>query len=265
MSQSATGGNWMNLETTITSSELQQALTAFPPVTLVDVRRDAAFEGDRNVIPGARKRSPEAVREWASELDPWSPVVVYCARGHEVGQNAASVLRERGLDARFLAGGLEAWRAAGGRVTPYQAPTRWVTRARPKIDRIACPWLVRRFVDPTAEFHYVPAAEVREFAAAHGATPYDIADVAYGHDGDRCSFDAFIHLHGLSEDAALRELATIVRGADTGALASSPQAAGLLAMSHGLSALFADDHAMLRAGMVVYDALYLWCRAEVSA
>ncbi|MCC6197010.1 MAG: chromate resistance protein [Burkholderiales bacterium] len=142
---------------------------------------------------------------------------------------------------------------------PYAPPTQWVTRERPKIDRIACPWLVSRFIDPAATFHYVPATEVRTFAQQNGATPYDVADVPYGHVGERCSFDAFIRIHRL-EDPALDRLAAIVRGADTGALALTPQSAGLLAMSQGLSELFPDDHAMLRAGMTMYDALYLWCR-----
>jgi hypothetical protein len=146
---------------------------------------------------------------------------------------------------------------------PYAPPSRWVTRARPKIDRIACPWLIRRFIDPAAEFAYVPAADVRRHAAAHDATPFDIPDVAYGHAGDRCSFDAFIGRHAL-DDAALAQLARIVRAADTGAPDAASEAAGLLAMSMGLSALFADDHAMLRAGMLVYDSLYASCRSNVA-
>jgi hypothetical protein len=158
--------------------------------------------------------------------------------------------------------GLEAWRASGGAVAPFAEPTRWVTRARPKIDRIACPWLVRRFIDPSAQFFYVPTAEVRAFAATQHATPFDIADVPYGHNGTECSFDAFIRAHRLADDALAR-LATIVRGADTDTLRLAPESAGLLATSHGLSALFADDHAMLRAGMMMYDALYLWCRNQV--
>ncbi len=144
-------------------------------------------------------------------------------------------------------------------VAKYAPPTRWVTRARPKIDRIACPWLVRRFIDPSAEFFYVPSAEVRAFAAANAATPYDVPDVTYTHSGAQCSFDAFIRLHELS-DPALADLATIVRAADTNALGLAPQAPGLLAVSLGLSASFADDHAMLRWGMLVYDALYASCR-----
>jgi len=136
---------------------------------------------------------------------------------------------------------------------------KWVTRARPKIDRIACPWLIARFIDPAAEFLYVPADQVLKVAEETGATPYDIPGVEYGHVGELCSFDAFLRLHGLA-DPALQQLAVIVRGADTGRLDLAPQCAGLLAQSLGLSALHADDHAMLQQGMVMYDAYYAWLR-----
>jgi hypothetical protein len=135
----------------------------------------------------------------------------------------------------------------------------WITRARPKIDRIACPWLISRFIDPQAEFVYVTAADVLRIAAETGATPYDIPGVEMGHDGDLCSFDAFLKKYQLS-DPALAQLATIVRGADTARLDLAPEAAGLLAISLGLSHNYADDHAMLAQGMVIYDALYAWCQ-----
>jgi hypothetical protein len=138
---------------------------------------------------------------------------------------------------------------------------KWVTRERPKIDRIACPWLIRRFIDPEAEFLYVPKNLVLETAAATGATPYDIPGVEYGHHGEKCSFDAFIGRHGLT-DPALLKLADIVRGADTDRLDLAPECAGLYAISLGLSRNIADDHEMLRHGMVLYDALYAWCRAQ---
>ena len=158
---------------------------------------------------------------------------------------------------------LLAWYDRHRRTLPWRAPTQWVTRERPKVDRIACPWLVRRFVDPSAVFHYVPSAEVRAFAAAHGAVPYDVPDVEYTHRGAECSFDAFVRIHHL-RDPALDRLATIVRGADTGALDLAAQAPGLLAISQGLSRMFADDHSQLRFGMLVYDALYAWCREAVA-
>ena len=136
---------------------------------------------------------------------------------------------------------------------------KWVTRERPKIDRIACPWLITRFIDKDAEFLYVLADQVLAVAETSGATPYDIPDVEYSHVGALCSFDAFISKHNLT-DPALLQLAVIVRGADTARLDIAPQAAGLLALSLGLSHNFADDHAMLAQGMVMYDALYAWCR-----
>ena len=139
-----------------------------------------------------------------------------------------------------------------------------MTREHPKIDRIACPWLVRRFVDPQAEFLYVPVADVKRTAEEKTATPYDVADVEFTHVGERCSFDAFLEKFHL-RDAALDKLALIVRGADTSRLDLAPQAPGLLAISQGLSLNFRDDHEMLEHGMVMYDALYAWCRDAVRA
>jgi hypothetical protein len=137
---------------------------------------------------------------------------------------------------------------------------KFVTRERPKIDRVACPWLVARFVDPSAEFLFAPASDVLTVAAKTGAVPYDIPGVELSHDGDLCSFDAFLLRYGL-DDPALRGLAAIVRGADTGRPELAPEAAGLLAVSLGLSAMYPDDdHAMLRAGFPIYDALYAWAR-----
>ncbi len=149
--------------------------------------------------------------------------------------------------------------------TPLAKPSRWITRERPKVDRIACPWLVRRFVDPDAEFLYVAADQVTAVAERTGAIPYDMPGVAaFGHAGERCSFDAFIERFGLT-DPALQRLALIVRGADTGRPELTPQSPGLLALSQGLSAICPDDQRMLEHGMVVYDALYAWCRSQVAA
>jgi hypothetical protein len=136
---------------------------------------------------------------------------------------------------------------------------KWITRERPKIDRIACPWLIRRFVDREAEFLYVPPDRVLPDAARLGAIPYDIPGVELTHQGELCSFDAILKKYGL-RDPALDRLADIVRAADTDTLSRSPQAAGLLAISLGLSANMADDHAMLATGMTLYDALYTWCK-----
>lgn len=246
----------------ITHEQLRAELASDAPPLVIDVRRSAAFLGATEQLRGALRRDPESVSAWAAHLPRASKAVVYCAHGREVSQRAAADLEQRGLDARFLEGGIEAgWRAHGGELDakPAGASSRWVTRARPKIDRIACPWLIRRFIDPEAEILYVAPAEVLAVARAQGAVPYDVPDVALSHEGERCSFDAFLARYRL-RDPALDELATIVRGADTDELDLAPEAAGLLAVSLGLSRLFSDDHEMLGHGMVVYDALYLWCR-----
>ena len=138
---------------------------------------------------------------------------------------------------------------------------KWVTRERPKIDRIACPWLIRRFIDADPEFLFVPAAAVEDVAQRANAIPFDVPGVPLSHVGSQCSFDAFLAHYGLDE-AALRRLAAIVRGADTARHDLTPQSPGLLAISLGLSEVFRDDHEMLKHGMVIYDALYAWCRNE---
>jgi hypothetical protein len=137
---------------------------------------------------------------------------------------------------------------------------KWITRERPKIDRIACPWLIKKFIDPEAEFLYVANSDVRKIAAETGATPYDIPDVELGHDGELCSFDAFLKKYKL-KDRALDQLALIVRGADSSRLGLTPQSSGLYAISLGLSQNYADDHEMLAHGMVIYEALYAWCKS----
>jgi len=230
---------------------------AFRPL-VIDVRRAARYDEAREVIAGAIRRDPEAIEQWWATLELARPIVAYCVHGHEVGRNAAAYLRDRGYPASFLEGGIEGWIAAGKPVSPKpSAPTVWVTRERPKIDRIACPWLIRRFIDPDARFLYVPPTEVLKVAAETGATPYDVPGVEFTHVGERCSFDRFIEKFKL-EDAALAKLADIVRGADTGRLDLAAPAAGLFAISLGLSAMIADDQQVLRYGMLVYDALYVW-------
>jgi hypothetical protein len=141
---------------------------------------------------------------------------------------------------------------------------KWVTRERPKIDRVACPWLIARFIDREPEFLFVPPAEVKQMAAATGAIPYDVDGVELTHDGPLCSFDALLAKYGLGGDAALQDLAVIVRGADTARLDLAPQCAGLLAVSLGLSRLFPDDLEQVRYGFVMYDALLAWLREARS-
>jgi rhodanese-related sulfurtransferase len=251
------------MNTAITAAELRTALAGGQPPLLIDVRRPPAFRAAPDMAAGALRRDPAAVASWAKELPRAASVIVYCVHGHEVSQNTARALQDLGISARYLEGGLEeGWKAAGGEVAskPKESATRWVTRERPKIDRIACPWLVARFVDPDAEFLYVPPKEVLRSAKEKAAIPYDVPDAHFSHDGELCSFDSFLKTYRLTGDPALAQLANIVRGADTARLDLAPQAAGLLAVSLGLSRRFADDHEMLKHGMVVYDALYAWCK-----
>lgn len=252
------------MDAAISARELNSSTSArhaAAPV-IIDVRREPAFRSASDMALGALRRNPDKVSSWAAELPRSRQVVVYCVHGHEVSQNAAAALRQLGHDARYLEGGLEeGWKAASGPLMtkPQQAPTRWVTRERPKIDRIACPWLISRFVDADAEFLYVPTREVASAADKHSAVPYDVPDVHFSHAGENCSFDAFLKTFHLTDPALVR-LADIVRGADTDRLDMAPQAAGLVAISLGLSLNFKDDHEMLKHGMVIYDALYAWCK-----
>jgi rhodanese-related sulfurtransferase len=241
----------------ITPRELYDRLAGALAPVILDVRREPAFAGDDRMLPGAIRRPPPD--EIGRDLPRGRPVVVYCVHGHEVGQNAAAALAAAGWDARYLEGGIEGWKEAGLPTRRKLPAARWVTRARPKVDRIACPWLIRRFIDAEAEILYVPAAEVAATAARTGAVPFDVPGAEFGHEGERCSFDAFLARFEL-RDPALDRLALIVRGADTGRAELAPEAAGLLAVSHGLSATIADDAAMLAYGMTLYDALHAWCR-----
>ncbi|HJU23510.1 MAG TPA: chromate resistance protein ChrB domain-containing protein, partial [Casimicrobiaceae bacterium] len=245
----------------ISVAALRDALSGSHPPIVIDVRREEAFAESTQMVAGALRRSPASVADWAATLPVADTFVVYCMHGQEVGQRVAGTLLECGLRARYLAGGLAAWGSAQAPIDakPRGVATRWVTRERPKIDRIACPWLIARFVDADAQFLYVPASQVLATAADRDAIPYDISDVHFSHDGERCSFDAFL-AHYRLRDPALAQLARIVRGADTAHLELTAQSAGLAAISLGLSRNFADDHEMLAHGMVIYDALYRWCR-----
>jgi rhodanese-related sulfurtransferase len=258
---------------TVLPADLRATLGSAAAPLVIDVRRRPAFESDEAMIAGATWRDPYEVADWEKYVPRHRPVVAYCAHGHEISRNAAEALRAAGVDARHLEGGIEAWRAAGAptvRRSPDPAipsapgkPSVWVTRERPRIDRIACPWLVRRFIDPLAQFHYVPEPLVLAHAAEVGGTAYDVPGVRFTHRGERCSFDALVEDFGL-HDEALARLATIVRGADTARLDLAPECAGLLAVSQGLGRLFADDLALLEKGLLVYDALYAACRAQAE-
>jgi len=239
------------------------------PVVL-DNRRDPIRAGDPRLLPGARALS-EADMDSAA-LDALArtltgPVVVVCAEGHGRSQGLAALLRSRGIAAEYLDQGHNGWRDAGlplvnvDRITSRDHAGRslWVTRSRPKIDRIACPWLIRRFVDPRAVFLYVAPTEVANVAALMGGMPFDIEDVFWSHREETCTFDTMLAEFGLSTPA-LDRLATIVRGADTARPDLAPEVPGLLAASLGLSRMFSDDLEQLEAGMGLYDAFYRWCR-----
>lgn len=234
---------------------------------IFDVRREEAYAEAANLIPTAKWRDHRLADVWATGLPSGCDVVVYCVHGHQVSQSAAALLRSRGIRVRYLEGGIEAYREAGGPLIAKadlqdrteDRPSRWVTRERPKIDRIACSWFVRRFVDHGAVIHFVSAEWVLKAAAELDAIPFDAADAEFSHDGELCSFDAFLVRFGVA-DPALARLAEIIRGADTKRFDLAPQAAGLRAISLGLSAIESDDLAMMEKGLVVYDALYGWCR-----
>jgi rhodanese-related sulfurtransferase len=238
----------------------------------VDVRKAEDFNASEHFIPGAVRWDYNAGDAAPDAIKGVTNAVAYCVKGLHVGVHGAEKLSAQNIDATFLEGGLRAWLTTDApRVKKRpdlgvtgESVSRWVTRARPKIDRIACPWLIRRFIDPRAEFFYVPTSEVFAFAKANSAVAYDIPGAPIEHAGPLCSFDNFLRAFELTSPA-LQRLAAIVRGADTDALNLAPQSAGLLAISLGFSKNIADDHAMLAAMMPVYDALYRWCIDAVDA
>ena len=259
----------------ISISSLRASAGSAASPLVIDVRRTQAFDADTVMIAGATWRDPFATDDWINFLPRDRDIVVYCVHGHEISKNTCAALRAAGMNAHYIEGGIEAWNESGAPTTrklpafsipsPINMPSKWITRERPKIDRIACPWLIRRFIDPLAEFIYVPAPDVISAAKSHAATAYDVPNVQFSHRGEACSFDAFVADFDI-HDAALNDLATIVRGADTGKPELTPQSSGLLAISLGLSALYPNDHELLEHGMVVYDALYAWlkrARAEI--
>jgi rhodanese-related sulfurtransferase len=244
----------------LSASDLYASLGSEAAPIIVDVRPDTAT----HALAGALRRPAQDVDQWAASLPKGRACVVYHDTD-DASRSVADTLRRKGLAATFLAGGLKAWTDAKlplRRTRGHeQQRSRWVTREHPKIDRIACPWLVSRFIDPLAEFIYVPPATVGQYAKDNGAIPYDIKNVEFGHVGDRCSFDAIVQAYDI-RDAALDHLATIVRGADTSRPDLTPQCEGLLAISYGLSSNYPNDHEMLKHGLVMYDALYRWCRLQ---
>jgi len=256
----------MPSNTEITSSQLSRLIGLPTAPTIIDVRSAEDVSADPRFLPGAVHRDALDVASW-SKAFAGRDVVVVCQKGLKLSQGVTAWLLHEGVRAETLEGGFDAWLASGGLiVNPEKLPKRdaagrtvWVTRARPKVDRIACPWLIRRFIDPGAVFLYVAASEVTAVAERFGATPFDIDGVFWSHRGERCTFDTMIEAFGLSS-APLERLATIVRAADTARLDLVPQAAGFLAASLGLSRMFRDDVEQLQAGLLLYDAFYRWCR-----
>ncbi len=252
--------------TEITVPQLARRIGLPDAPTLIDVCIDDDFNADARFIPGAHRRDFRAVSNWAHDYVGKS-VVVYCHKGLKLSQGVAAWLRHEGVDTQSLEGGVVAWRDAklpmtkAAKLPPLDAQGRtiWVTRARPKVDRIACPWLIKRFVDPRAVFLFVAPAEVSAVADRFNATPFDIDGVYWSHRVDLCTFDVLIEEFGLTSPALLH-LAKIVRGADTARLDLAPEAPGLLAASLGLSRMYKDDLAQLDAGIALYDAFYRWCR-----
>lgn len=230
---------------------------------IVDVRSEPDCSAYPRVIPGALRRDPLRIGEWAERLPPAPLLVAYCTDGRDESRSVVETLSVRACAARLLAGGIKEWIKEAYptvRIRPeLKVPggSRWITRERPKIDRLACPWLIRRFIDPEAQFFYTPSHRVRGDAENLGAVPYDITDVTFSHRGPRCSFDAFLDEFDL-HDPVMDAVAAIVRAADTGTLAQSREAPGLLAISLGLSANITDDILLLEQAMPIYDALYAW-------
>jgi len=237
---------------------------------IIDVRIEDDHAADPRMLPASARRDHRSVASWAADYAGRS-VTVVCQRGRKLSEGVAAWLRHAGAQAETLEGGFEAWAAAKGLlVAPAHLPKRnaagrtvWVTRARPKIDRIACPWLIRRFVDPGAVFLFVAPQEVLDVADRFGATPFDVEGVFWSHRGAACSFDVMLEEFGLRSEA-LTHLAAIVRGADTARLDLAPQAAGLLAASLGFSRMYREDLAQLDASMGLYDAFYRWSRDAVA-
>jgi rhodanese-related sulfurtransferase len=260
----------MSSPTEITISQLSRLIATPAAPVIIDACIDDDFAADPRLIPSAFRHPFREVALLTSRLE-GRRVVVYCQKGGKISQGAAAILRDHGIQAETLEGGQMAWVGAGEMLVPEDSiPARntegrtvWVTRHRPKIDRIACPWLIRRFVDPRAQFLFVAPSQVADVADKFDAIPFDVEDVFWSHRGDRCTFDTMIEEFDLGSEAMLR-LATIVRGADTNQHDLAPQSAGLLAASLGMSRMYRDDLEQLDASMAIYDAFYRWSRDAVD-
>ena len=247
--------------TEISCNQLMRLIATPDAPHIIDVSIDEDFNADPHLVPTARRWPHTSIEALAPSLK-GQHVVVICQKGKKLSRGSAALLRSNGVRAENLEGGNYGWYDNGlPRIPHANLPTtnRWVTRHRPKIDRIACPWLIRRFVAPEARFLFVAPSDVAEVAAKFDATPFDTDTPPFTHQGEACTFDRMLDLFGLDTEP-LRKLATLVRAADTNRHDLAPEAAGLLAMSVGLSRAHKDDSAQLEAAMPLYDALYRWAR-----
>ncbi len=247
----------------ISPAELWKHIVLARPVRIVDVRRAQALTAGSRFLPGARWRDHLAANDWARELPDGQLIVLNCMHGHNVSQLATATLREAGYNARALAGGVDGWIEAGlptvgqnSLVPVGSSASLWVTRLNPKIDRVACPWLVRRFIDPDATFLFVEPDWVLDIARELGGISFDTPGADIEHDGEFCSFDTLLRDFDLN-DPALEKLAMAVRGADKDRTVIAPEAAGLLAVMLGNALIGNSDHDVIRLGFPVYDALYV--------
>lgn len=250
----------------ITPSQLLRLIGTPDCPEIVDISIDPDFANDPNLIPGAYRHPHTDLVGLVKRLN-GKRAIISCQQGIKLSQGLAAHLRCEGIDAEYLQGGNYGWRdmAHAPRIPAKAMPpqtdgrTLWVTRHRPKIDRIACPWLIRRFVDKDARFLFVSPAEVAGVAERYNAIPFDIEDTFWSHRGPNCTFDTMLDEFNL-RTPALDRLSTVVRAADTDTHKLAPEAAGLLALSVGLSRQHRDDLEQLEAGMHMYDALYRWAR-----
>lgn len=255
----------------ITTQQLSRIMGLPDQPRLIDVRQPEAVRSDPRLLPTARNLDAGAIEAWGSNYR-GQRVVVYCSDGGALSRGAAAWLRDDGARAETLTDGMSAWvEAKQPLVRPEHLPARdtqgrtvWVTRVRPKIVRIACPWLIRRFIDPAARFLFVAPVEVPSVAEQFKATPFDTGHGLWNDRGEQCTFDVMLAEFVGLEIEPLLHLAEIVRGADTDRLELAPQCAGLLAACLGFSRMFRDDIAQLDAAIALYDAFYRWCRDAVD-
>jgi rhodanese-related sulfurtransferase len=256
----------MPAPTEITVPQLARLVGLPGAPALIDVRSDGEYRADSHLVPAARRHCSQNVSHWCKQYAGRASVVV-CQNGGTRSQATAAALRHEGIGAQTLVGGYEAWRAEhqplvrGNRVPHRDCDGRtiWVTRARPKVVRVACPWLIRRFIDPNAVFLFVPPAEVAGVAEHAKAATFDVEGAFWSDRGERTTFDVMLDQFDLKTEP-LAHLALIVRGADTGRLDLTPQSAGLLAACLGYSRMYRDDLEQLNATMAHFDAVYRWAR-----